>query len=144
MTTERASGTTSRRRTLEQERAAAAWRAVMEVKDTGFAKEYRSLALSGPADIQANGLGQALAFWRAKGYEQGKAKTGSEHAELYRHVTGWVCRQLRIPEAEDLLTWVMGTAGTDAYRRATAEAIAFLGWVKRFAEAELPSGGDRS
>jgi CRISPR-associated protein Cmr5 len=128
----------SRQRSLEQGRAKAAWDAVRSVKEKGYAKEYRSLAISAPADIQANGLGQTLAFWRAKG------KDGeNEHARLFQHVSDWVRGQLRSTTNEDLLQWIVNDAGTDAYRRATAEAVAFLGWVKRFAEAELPSGGER-
>ena len=141
-----ASSQPSRQRSLEQERAKRAWECVAAVKVKGkpFSKEYGALARGAPADIQANGLGQTLAFWRAKGFEQGKPKGGSEHATLYQHVTDWVRRQLGIAEGTDLLAWIMESADTDAYRRATAEAVAFLGWVKRFAEAELPSGGDRS
>lgn len=136
----------SRQRSLEQQRAREAWECVARAKKLGDdpAGKYAALARGAPADIQANGLGQTLAFWRAKGFEQGKPKGGSEHATLYQHVTDWVRGQLRMAERTDLLTWIMESADTNAYRRATTEAIAFLGWVKRFAEAELPSGGDRS
>jgi CRISPR-associated protein Cmr5 len=124
----------SKQRSLEQERAAAAWNCVETVKngknDKGksFAKEYGQLAKSAPADIQSNGLGQTLAFWRAKGKE--------EHKAIYAHVTGWVNKQMNVTQS-DLLTWVMSQASTDQYRQATAEAMAFLQWLKRFAEAEL-------
>ncbi len=134
----------SRRRSREQERAKAAWAAVSRVKEQTseeLKKRYRSLATSASADIQANGLGQTLAFWKAKGYDTGKAKQDSEHARLFQDVSGWVGRQLNI--TGDLLTWVIETATTNDYRRATVEALAFLTWLKRFAEAELPSGGER-
>jgi len=29
---------------------------------------------------------------------------------------------------------------SDAYRRATTETLAFVNWLKRFAEAEIPEG----
>lgn len=131
----------SRRRSREQERAKAAWEAVSRVKQDGCAGGYRSLAQSAAADIQANGLGQTLAFWKAKGYDKGQPKGDSEHARLFQDVSGWVGRQLGI--TDDLLTWVTETATTNDYRRATVEALAFLTWLKRFAEAELPSGGER-
>jgi CRISPR-associated protein Cmr5 len=54
-----------------------------------------------------------------------------------------VSSQIRQANGRDLLDWVIKDAMTNDYRRATAEAIAFLGWAKRFAEAELPSGGER-
>lgn len=121
----------SRQRSLEQERARAAWECVTAVKGQGYAGKYGQLARSAPADIQANGLGQTLAFWNAKGEDQ--------HRKLLNDVSTWVKGQIKFSETS-LLEWVIKTADTDGYRRATAEAIAFLIWLKRFAEAEL--GGD--
>ncbi len=120
----------SQQRSLEQRRAAHAWECVKEVKSQSYKKDYLSLARSAPADIQANGLGQTLAFWRAK-------KKDEEKEALYQHVAAWVKTQVRFTQPSDLLEWIMKQARTDEYRRATTEAIAFLSWVKRFAEAEL-------
>jgi CRISPR-associated protein Cmr5 len=119
----------SQQRSLEQKRAAQAWDCVTPVKNKNYKKDYLSLARSAPADIQANGLGQTLAFWRAKKKD--------EHNDLYQHVATWVKTQVRFTQPSDLLEWIMKQASTDEYRRATTEAIAFLSWVKRFAEAEL-------
>lgn len=124
--------TTSRQRAIEQERAKAAWGDVAAVKSEKHKKEYGQLARSAAADIQVNGLGQVLAFWRAKGKP--------EHKDLYKDVNQWVRSRLGIAQPEDLLQWIMQRATTDEYRHATAEALAFLTWLKRFAEAEL--GGD--
>lgn len=121
--------TVSRRRSLEQERAAKAWDCVRSV--TGRKKEYVSLARGAPADIQANGLGQTLAFW--------KAKKEPEHRQVYAAVSQWIQERLNLGD-RDLLEWVIKDANTNDYRRATAEAMAFLTWLKRFAEAELESG----
>lgn len=140
----------SRQRSLEQERAKAAWAAVGQVKQRneqleekkGYAKKYSSLARSAPTDIQANGLGQTLAFWRAKGYEQGKPKPDDAHAALLGHVANWLRERKILPEGKDPVEWISNDATTDEYRRATAEAIAFLIWLKRFAEAELPREGE--
>ena len=77
----------SNQRNLEQERASAAWEYITkEVKGLPekVQKEYASLAKKAPADIQANGLGQTLAFWRAKGYEKDKAKNGEEGSKSYK------------------------------------------------------------
>jgi len=115
------------RRSLEQQRAKAAWESVRSV-DAGD-KEFLSLARGAPADIQANGLGQTLAFW--------KAKKGPGHNSLYRAVSGWVSERLSLRHGADLLEWVVKEASTEDYRRATVEAMAFLTWLKRFAEAEL-------
>jgi len=124
--------TTSRQRSLEQERAKAAWKAVLSAKQKGedYQKKYKPLARGAPANIQQNGLGQTLAFWLAKPKED-------QQKDLYASVSTWVKSQINWPEAKELLPWIVEHAETDQYRRATSEAIAFLNWVKRFAEAEL-------
>jgi len=122
----------SRQRSLEQERAKAAWERVAAVKGQSYAGKYGQLARSAPADIQTNGLGQTLSFWNAKGE--------AHHRALLNHVSEWVKGQIRFTDS-DLLQWIVNSADTDGYRRATAEAIAFLSWLKRFAEAELPKEG---
>jgi CRISPR-associated protein Cmr5 len=132
----------SQQRSLEQRRAAQAWDCVTPVKGRQYEKEYKSLAKSAPADIQSNGLGQTLAFWRAKGYDKGRPKDGGDnaHAQLLKHVSEWVRDQLTLAGSKEMLEWIAKDATTDQYRRAAAEAMAFLAWVKRFAEAEL--GGE--
>jgi CRISPR-associated protein Cmr5 len=142
--------TTSQQRTLEQKRAAAAWERVRWVRDNGrsgdsksYAKEYGQLARSAPADIQVNGLGQTLAFWRAKGSKDGRPKDNGQNAhwQLQEHVSAWVLARLAPKYNGGLLDWIIAAdTKTDDYRRATAEAVAFLVWLKRFAEAEL--GGE--
>lgn len=114
-------------RTKEQERAKFAWDKVKAVSEKQ--KEFKSLAQSAPADIQANGLAQTLAFWKAKGE--------SHHLALYQAVSEWVMKEMGQP-GRDILEWITDSGtGSDGYRRATAEALAFLVWVKRFAEAEF-------
>jgi len=120
----------SPQQSLEQKRAAAAWAFVVDVRDNhkSYRGDYGSLARSVPTDIQMNGLGQMLAFWRAKGKDY--------HKKIYADLSMWL--QTRIPESKpDVLEWVMQKANTNDYRRATAEAMVFLQWLKRFAEAEL-------
>lgn len=117
----------SQRQTLEQERAAAAWRAVQEVEHSK-GKEFRSVASSLPADIQSNGLGQTVAFLEAKGKE--------EHKAVFNAVTGWIKTWLKIND-KDFIEWLMLKATTEQYRHATSEAIAFAIWMKRFAEARF-------
>ncbi len=127
----------SNQRSLEQERAAAAWKFVSEVKNTNESKDYGPLARSAPASIQSNGLGQTLAFWRAKGFENGRAKRDSAHAVILEQTSAWLRNRLQLPENQDIVQWIALTAQTDQYRYATSEAIAFLQWLKRFAESEI-------
>lgn len=137
------------RRSLEQDRADAAWDCIQQVKrqnerlpnDKQYGKEFASLARSAPTDIQANGLGQTLAFWRAKGYEKGQPKNEGANAPyvVLEHTCVWIRKRLALMD-NNVLEWIVKRATTNEYRRATTEAIAFLVWLKRFAEAEL--GGD--
>lgn len=131
----------SRQRSLEQERAKRAWDCVKKAKEQQdrVAKDYGNLARDLPARLQTNGLGQTLAFLRAKGYENGQPKSAG-HVQLLQDISAWVMEQL---EADDqsLLQWVVHTASSEEYRRATAEAMALAEWLKRFAESELPTGG---
>lgn len=128
----------SRQRSLEQKRAAFAWQCVQGVKGKGWARDYGQLARSVPAMVQVNGLGQALAFLRSKG-----KKGDNEHARLAADVSRWVSEQLLREQRDDLIPWITGQASSAEYRRATAEALAFLNWLRRFAEAELDEEGER-
>jgi len=129
----------SLQRTLEQERAQRAWACVQEVtsKPQEFKKKYGSLARKVPMLVLTNGLGQTLAFLKAKG----KNHPADEHTVLFRHLSNWVLDQVAPGTSsgnDDLLQWVLRNDSA-AYRRATTEALAFLNWLKRFAEAELPA-----
>jgi CRISPR-associated protein Cmr5 len=119
----------TQRQTLEQKRAKRAWECVSEVKDKGYADKYGSLARKAPSLVQTNGLGQTLAFLlsKAKGHD-------NEHQALYSHLSGWVTERMRWgrPLMEEIVN-----RGSGDYRRSTAEAMAFLIWLRRFAEAEL-------
>jgi CRISPR-associated protein Cmr5 len=124
----------SKRQTQEQKRAKRAWSNVHdEVRGKGFADGYKALVSSAPADIQINGLGQTVAFWHSKGWEKGKPKN-NEHTALYQHVSRWVMQEMGVQD--DLMHWITQT-DSRRYRQATVEALAFLGWLKRFAQAEL-------
>ena len=106
-------------------------------------QEYRSLARGLNAMIQINGLGQTLGFLKAKGGND----PNKAHFLLLTHLTDWMrtpghfsaTNLAAMNDGQDgLLIWVVdaGTNSTD-YRRATVECLAFGGWLRRFAEAEL-------
>lgn len=123
-------------RALEQDRAKHAWQCVNEVKNQSFAGDYRSIAVKTPSLILTNGLGQTLAFLKAKG----KGDPSNEHEVLYQHITRWLKQQLKL--TDDLLGWIVNSANSQQYRLATMEALALLQWLKRFAEAVLPKEGE--
>lgn len=116
-----------------QQRAEAAWKAVSEVKNQSQEdqKKHAALARRLPALIRSSGLGQTLAFLRAK--------KGKEHDWIRNHLSAWVLSQLPQKSSHgDLLDWILQKE-TDqrSYRYATQEALAYLQWLKRFAESEL-------
>lgn len=124
----------SQQRLLEQRRAEWAWQAAMAAKEKGedFADSYGQAARGAPADILMSGLGQTLAFWRARG--KGESKW---YSLLYEDLSAWLSSEPDPISKGDLMVWITTTASPDDYRRATAEAMAALIWLKRFAEAEL-------
>lgn len=122
------------KQTIEQQRATAAWKCIDEVNRLSekFKKRYSGLVRSFPALVQTSGLGQALAFLRAK------SNASNEHGLLYSHLSGWVVGRMSFAgSSRDLLQGIM-SSDSQIYRRATVEALAYAIWLKRFAEAELP------
>jgi CRISPR-associated protein Cmr5 len=131
----------SSQRTIDQERAAAAWAAikVVDEKSEDFKKKYAAWVRSTPADVMTSGLGQTLAFMMAKG--KGK-DTDSAPSLLYRNLSEWVCPKMGWGRDSLLEKLIEPNSNSDVYRRATTEALAYLIWLKRFAEAVLPEVTD--
>lgn len=113
-------------RDLDRSRASAAWNNIQAVKPHNYQAKYGSLARKMPTLIQTNGLGQTLAFLKAKGKDH--------HIQMFNHLSEWLLT--RIDGTGDLLSRVFAME-SQTYRLATSEALAFLQWLKRFAEAEL-------
>lgn len=112
--------------TLQQQRAAAAWKDTQAVPQSNH-DSYKSLVRGFAAMILTDGLGAALAFLQAKGKQ--------EHKMLSQNLSAWVLKQMGAPAGQtDLLNWLLGQ-NSAAYRRAASESIAYLMWLKRFAEA---------
>lgn len=121
--------TKSNPRDLERERAARAWDNITSVKGQSYEKEYGSLARKLSTMIQVNGLAQTLAFLKAKGK--------SHHNEAYNHISAWICDRFKWQDSDLLKRTISNTMDSQQYRLTTAECLAFLQWLKRFAEAEL-------
>jgi CRISPR-associated protein Cmr5 len=125
--------------TLDQRRASHAWEAVQraEKKDREHhgqePKKFGAQAKKLPVRIMASGLGQALAFLKAKGYAPG----------LVAELSAWVADRIppRTDESRDLLERIIH-GESDFLRRATDEALAYLQWLVRFAEARGLMEGD--
>jgi CRISPR-associated protein Cmr5 len=123
--------TSVKSRDLDRCRAEAAWKAIEGIAATD--KEYGSLAREMPTLIQVNGLAQTLAFLRAK--------NKTHHQSIFNHLSGWVCQHLGLQG--NLLESVL-QMDSQLYRRATAESLAFLQWLKRFSEAKIEKSEDKS
>jgi len=113
--------------TTEQRRAAQAWNNIQDVDKTNYKKDYGSLVRGFAAMIQQDGLGSALAFLQAKGKEH--------HLMLDKHLSAWVLKEMGAPTNGALLQWLLNQDSA-TYRRAATETLAYLGWLKRFAEAQ--------
>ncbi|HVC96170.1 MAG TPA: type III-B CRISPR module-associated protein Cmr5 [Pirellulales bacterium] len=127
--------------TLDQRRAAHAWEVIQRAKQKQGdharqdPKKFGGQAKKLPTRIMAAGLGQALAFLKAKGYAPG----------LLAELTDWVGVRIQIkPDgAKELLERIV-KGDSDFLRRATDEVLAYLTWLNRFAEAEGLTDGDDS
>jgi CRISPR-associated protein Cmr5 len=129
------------RQTLDQRRARHAWDAVQRAKQKQGhhhdqdPEKFEDQAKKLPTRIMAAGLGQALAFLKAKNYAPG----------LLAELTEWIGERIPPDRAgsKDLLERII-EGDSDFLRRATDEALAYLVWLKRFAEAEgLTEGEDQ-
>jgi CRISPR-associated protein Cmr5 len=121
---------------LEQKRAKIAWDSVKKVDKNK--KEYRALARKLPAMIMVSGLGQTLAFLKSKGE--------NENAEqlIYNHLSNWLAKESPIDWGSEIseldLLYKVINVDIATYRQATQEALLFLSWLKRAAEAEIKEG----
>lgn len=137
--------------TLEQKRAAEAWSCVQyvneEIDSHKFKEEYRSTVLKLPSLILTNGLGQSLAFLKSKGKKsKGKGDESNAEERVYLNLQGWLTKP-------DVINWGRATQSelierimainSDKYRLVTSEALAFLNWLKRFADAVLLKYGGK-
>lgn len=121
----------SNQQTLQQKRASHAYARVnsldVEQVTEALKKKYGTLAHRLPAMIQTDGLGASLAFLQAKGEEH--------HLFAYSHLSDWLAQPEQFGFNSDLLTWVL-MQPTSVYRQVTNETLAYLVWIKRFAEAK--------
>jgi CRISPR-associated protein Cmr5 len=122
--------------TLDQRRAAHAWRAADRLRvGSPEADDYAREAKKLPVRIITAGLGQALSFLAAKAKDRKKGL-----ADLHADLTEWT--KQRLPRASGHATLLEAVVQTDSQflRRATDELLAYLGWLNRFVEAKgLPS-----
>ena len=118
--------------TLEQQRAQDAWE-----KCAGYTKDHVNLVKGLPALMMNSGLMQTMAFLHEKG-----AKSAQRHnRELADALRAWLCKRFRdLPE--DFEPFMQYLMKTDArrFQAVTAEAFAWLRWMRQMAAARHPGG----
>jgi len=121
---------------LEKGRAESAYKCVEEAieKLKDKSKDYKSHVKKIPSMILSNGLGQTLAFIKAKS----NSKSGDAYKLIYEQLTNYIKSEcpsrIKMPQNEkELIKWVINLDSTD-YRHLTEELLSFLNWLKRFSE----------
>jgi len=111
--------------TLEQQRARHAWQKAGEgVKQHG--KDYVNDAKGLPALIMNSGLMQVMAFLQQK---------GGRHALLASHLRDWLQTQCGTPlDFHEFMNELMA-ADPRRFQLITAEAMAWLRWLRQMAPA---------
>ena len=117
---------------LDQQRAAYAWRKVHECNPS-YKSEYGKLAKSAPALIMNNGLMQTLAFYADKD----KNDRDNHHRALNKHIIDWLASYFAHQENatvpfEKMMDALL-QADSQKYRKATEETLALLRWIRQFA-----------
>lgn len=99
--------------------------------------EYAGQAKKLPTRIMASGLGAALAFVLAKA-KAGTREEKPHFVRLHDDLTEWVVRERPLVSAKNRNSLLDSLIQSDAdfLRLATDEAMAYLQWLNRFAEAQ--------
>jgi CRISPR-associated protein Cmr5 len=129
--------------TLAQRRAAHALKRVRAREGDGIEKygNYVSYAESFPSQILMNGLGQACASLLSKA----KGKLEEPHGMLYDDLRSWLCGEdpaVPFKGRGDLMEALVKSE-QKTYLHAQIETLAFLVWLKKFANAYLERGKDQ-
>jgi CRISPR-associated protein Cmr5 len=129
---------TTNRTKLEQGRAAFAYQCAEEAsKNLGKPKEYKAYVKKMPMLIKTNGLGASMAFAFAKGAKGGKVETKTPWGLLYTQIENWLKEDEKglIDFEKGRIAKFLAETDSYTYRAVTVEILAFLSWLRRFAEA---------
>jgi CRISPR-associated protein Cmr5 len=100
-------------------------------------KEYKSYSKKLPMLIKTNGLGAAMAFAFAKGSKDGRLDKKKAWGLLYSQIEEWLKKDskgLLSFDDNEKLTAKLVELDSSTYRAVTIEVLAFLSWLRRFAE----------
>jgi len=123
---------------LERGRAEFAFERAEDIKTKydNISGSYKSYVKKMPMLIKTNGLGAALAFVFSKRTTETK-KNAYGYTLLYDDIAKWLKRDekelVKFDKNEDLVKEVVSLNSSE-YRAVTIEVLAFLEWLRRFAE----------
>lgn len=126
------------RTTLEQGRAAFAYDCAKKGAKLNKASEYKSYSKKIPMMIKTNGLGATMAFIWSKGVDKrGNINDQNAYGLIYLQIGDWLKKESKnLLEVEhDSLAVTLANVDSYTYRAATIEVLAFINWLRRFAEA---------
>lgn len=118
---------------IEQGRASFAYQCAIEGKSLGGKKatEYKSYTKKIPMMIKTNGLGATLAFVKSK------SDKGNAYDIINNQLRNWFLKDpkqvVKLNPQEDFVKQIIGLNSFE-YRAATMEILAFINWLRRFAE----------
>ena len=118
--------------TLEQKRAQHAWK-----KAGRYQSEHARFAKGLPALITNSGLMQVMAFCHDKSQKSAQRHVG----EVAQDLRDWLHQQLGTPTGFEAFMQAMMQADSRRYQQVTAEAFAWLKWLRQMAAAR--AGGDQ-
>lgn len=115
--------------TLEQQRAQNAWTCVQDRNS-----DYKNLAKGLPALIMNSGLMQVMAFLHEK------SNRNAHCATLEGQLLHWLNERFKdkVPAAFEDFMQALTKADSATYQAVTAEAYAWLRWVRQMAAAACP------
>jgi CRISPR-associated protein Cmr5 len=124
-------------RTLDQARAAHAWRCVSaRRRSLNDFSDYKKLAKGAPALVMGSGLMAALAFWQSRGKQPAEA--------LVQDLLSWLAERKLLPaQFEPAMAELSGRTSAAQYMALTEEVLALLRWLRQFADAADPGEVDR-
>lgn len=119
--------------TLDQERAAYAFKRAEIAGRTADARKYKKLAKGTPQMIMNSGLMPVLAFLCEKGDKEPSRK------QLYDDISMWLASRGKVDRPVPLSDLMNGLFTSDAekYRHYTSEALAVLRWIRQMASAVI-------
>ena len=120
------------RLTLEQLRAQNAWKAASAHAD----KSYANLAKGLPALVMGSGLLQVLMFL----HEKGSKDPGNAHKQLCKDLTEWLAARHGLPVEFQAFIPKLMAVDAQTFRDVTAEAFAWLRWMRQIAAAVSAAG----